>query len=150
MTSPAFAELWQRVAAAAVAPAAAEGDALDAAILRFLRLFPNRSVDLAPLALVPLALILLHSSSWRQGIVRMLAFGAAAAPAATGPYPSYPFLRLGSKGDFVAWAQGRAHLRLEDFYRQARRRHDILMGARRGSSLAVGYGERTPQGFLRD
>jgi peptidoglycan hydrolase-like protein with peptidoglycan-binding domain len=21
------------------------------------------------------------------------------------PYPSYPFLRLGSKGDFVAWAQ---------------------------------------------
>ncbi len=25
--------------------------------------------------------------------------------ASTGPYPSYPFLHLGSKGDFVAWAQ---------------------------------------------
>ena len=37
--------------AATVAPAASsEGDALDAAILRFLRLFPNRFVDLAPLA----------------------------------------------------------------------------------------------------
>ncbi|MEU8238120.1 cryptochrome/photolyase family protein [Actinoplanes missouriensis] len=29
--------------------------------------------------------------------------------------------------DFVAWAHGRDHLRLEDFYRHARRRHDILM-----------------------
>ena len=27
------------------------------------------------------------------------------SPAAVTPYPSYPFLRLGSKGDFVAWAQ---------------------------------------------
>ena len=27
------------------------------------------------------------------------------APATTQPYPSYPFLHLGSKGDFVAWAQ---------------------------------------------
>jgi hypothetical protein len=40
--------------ASASAPAATEapidGDQLDAAILRFLRRFPNRSVDLAPLA----------------------------------------------------------------------------------------------------
>jgi hypothetical protein len=27
------------------------------------------------------------------------------SPASTGPYPSYPFLHLGAKGDFVAWAQ---------------------------------------------
>jgi hypothetical protein len=33
------------------------------------------------------------------------ALRAPVAPAATGPYPSFPFLRLGSKGDFVAWAQ---------------------------------------------
>ena len=33
------------------------------------------------------------------------AIGAPVAPASTPPYPSYPFLRLGSKGDFVAWAQ---------------------------------------------
>jgi deoxyribodipyrimidine photolyase-related protein len=30
-------------------------------------------------------------------------------------------------GDFTAWAQGRRGLRLEDFYREARRRHDVLM-----------------------
>ncbi|WP_344648471.1 cryptochrome/photolyase family protein [Cryptosporangium japonicum] len=30
-------------------------------------------------------------------------------------------------GDFVAWADGRKHLRLEDFYRFARRQHDVLM-----------------------
>src|SRR5690349_11048436 len=29
--------------------------------------------------------------------------------------------------DFVTWANGRDHLRLEDFYRYARRRHDVLM-----------------------
>nr|WP_296070244.1 cryptochrome/photolyase family protein [uncultured Actinoplanes sp.] len=29
--------------------------------------------------------------------------------------------------DFVTWANGRKHLLLEDFYRDARRRHDILM-----------------------
>jgi (6-4)DNA photolyase len=29
--------------------------------------------------------------------------------------------------DFVAWANNRDHLRLEDFYRDARRRHDVLM-----------------------
>jgi hypothetical protein len=33
------------------------------------------------------------------------AVSAPVAPASTGPYPSYPFLHLGSKGDFVAWAQ---------------------------------------------
>jgi hypothetical protein len=33
------------------------------------------------------------------------AISAPVAPAAVTPYPSYPFLRLGSKGDFVAWAQ---------------------------------------------
>jgi len=27
------------------------------------------------------------------------------SPASAGPYPSYPFLHVGSKGDFVAWAQ---------------------------------------------
>ena len=27
------------------------------------------------------------------------------SPASVGPYPSYPFLHVGSKGDFVAWAQ---------------------------------------------
>ena len=30
-------------------------------------------------------------------------------------------------GDFVAWAQGRKHLRMEEFYRDARRRHGVLM-----------------------
>src|SRR5690349_17013699 len=30
-------------------------------------------------------------------------------------------------GDFVRWARGRRHLRLEDFYRYARQRHDVLM-----------------------
>jgi deoxyribodipyrimidine photolyase-related protein len=30
-------------------------------------------------------------------------------------------------GDFTAWAGGRGHLRMEDFYREARRRHDVLM-----------------------
>ncbi|MET3424833.1 deoxyribodipyrimidine photolyase-related protein [Actinoplanes tereljensis] len=29
--------------------------------------------------------------------------------------------------DFVTWADGRDHLRLEDFYRYARRHHDVLM-----------------------
>jgi deoxyribodipyrimidine photolyase-related protein len=29
--------------------------------------------------------------------------------------------------DFVAWAGGRDHLRMEDFYRDARRRHGVLM-----------------------
>jgi len=33
------------------------------------------------------------------------AVGGPVSPAAVTPYPSYPFLRLGSKGDFVAWAQ---------------------------------------------
>ena len=33
------------------------------------------------------------------------AVGVPVSPAAAGPYPSYPFLHLGSKGDFVAWAQ---------------------------------------------
>jgi hypothetical protein len=33
------------------------------------------------------------------------AVSAPVAPAEVGPYPSFPFLRLGSKGDFVAWAQ---------------------------------------------
>ena len=32
-----------------------------------------------------------------------------------------------SPQDFVAWAEDRAHLRLEDFYRHSRRRHDVLM-----------------------
>jgi hypothetical protein len=44
--------------------------------------------------------------SWQSARKRhWKAVGAAVAPAATSPYPSYPFLRLGSKGDFVAWAQ---------------------------------------------
>jgi (6-4)DNA photolyase len=30
-------------------------------------------------------------------------------------------------GDFVAWADGHAQLRMEDFYRMARRRHGVLM-----------------------
>ena len=29
--------------------------------------------------------------------------------------------------DFTAWAHGRGHLRMEDFYRDARQRHGILM-----------------------
>jgi hypothetical protein len=33
------------------------------------------------------------------------ALSTPVAPATTQPYPSYPFLHLGSKGDFVAWAQ---------------------------------------------
>jgi deoxyribodipyrimidine photolyase-related protein len=33
--------------------------------------------------------------------------------------------------DFTAWANGRKHLRLEDFYRYARRLHNILINAER-------------------
>ncbi len=44
--------------------------------------------------------------SWQSaGKRQWKAVRAPVAPAATPPYPSYPFLRLGSKGDFVAWAQ---------------------------------------------
>jgi Putative peptidoglycan binding domain len=44
--------------------------------------------------------------SWQSaGKRQWKAVGSPVSPAATGPYPSYPFLRLGSKGDFVAWAQ---------------------------------------------
>jgi hypothetical protein len=39
-----------------------------------------------------------HKRQWK-------AISAPVAPAAATPYPSYPFLHLGSKGDFVAWAQ---------------------------------------------
>jgi len=43
---------------------------------------------------------------WQEaGNRQWKALSAPVAPAATGPYPSYPFLHLGSKGDFVAWAQ---------------------------------------------
>jgi hypothetical protein len=43
---------------------------------------------------------------WQEaGKRQWKAVGGAVAPAATAPYASYPFLRLGSKGDFVAWAQ---------------------------------------------
>jgi putative peptidoglycan binding protein len=44
--------------------------------------------------------------SWQSARNRQWkAVGGAVSPAAVTPYPSYPFLRLGSKGDFVAWAQ---------------------------------------------
>jgi Putative peptidoglycan binding domain len=44
--------------------------------------------------------------SWQSaGKRQWKAVGAPVSPAAVTPYPSYPFLRLGSKGDFVAWAQ---------------------------------------------
>ena len=44
--------------------------------------------------------------SWQSaGKRQWKALRAPVAPASTPPYPSYPFLRLGSKGDFVAWAQ---------------------------------------------
>jgi hypothetical protein len=44
--------------------------------------------------------------SWQSARKRhWKAVAAPVAPAETAPYPSYPFLRLGSKGDFVAWAQ---------------------------------------------
>jgi hypothetical protein len=44
--------------------------------------------------------------SWQSaGKRQWKAVGAPVAPAAVTPYPSYPFLRVGSKGDFVAWAQ---------------------------------------------
>jgi hypothetical protein len=39
-----------------------------------------------------------HKRQWK-------AISAPVASAAATPYPSYPFLHLGSKGDFVAWAQ---------------------------------------------
>jgi hypothetical protein len=39
-----------------------------------------------------------RNSQWK-------AISTPVAPASTPPYPSYPFLHLGSKGDFVAWAQ---------------------------------------------
>jgi Putative peptidoglycan binding domain len=44
--------------------------------------------------------------SWQSARKRQWqAVGAPVTPAAVTPYPSYPFLHLGSKGDFVAWAQ---------------------------------------------
>ncbi|HSD24699.1 MAG TPA: peptidoglycan-binding domain-containing protein [Solirubrobacterales bacterium] len=44
--------------------------------------------------------------SWQSARKRQWkALRTPVAPASTPPYPSYPFLRLGSKGDFVAWAQ---------------------------------------------
>jgi Putative peptidoglycan binding domain len=44
--------------------------------------------------------------SWQSaGKRQWQAVSAPVGPAATTPYPSYPFLHLGSKGDFVAWAQ---------------------------------------------
>jgi Putative peptidoglycan binding domain len=43
---------------------------------------------------------------WQEaGKRQWQALGQPVSPAATTPYPSYPFLHLGSKGDFVAWAQ---------------------------------------------
>jgi hypothetical protein len=43
---------------------------------------------------------------WQEaGSRQWKALGGPIAPASTGPYPSYPLLRVGSKGDFVAWAQ---------------------------------------------
>jgi hypothetical protein len=44
--------------------------------------------------------------SWQSaGKRQWKAVGQPISAASTGPYQSYPFLRLGSKGDFVAWAQ---------------------------------------------
>jgi peptidoglycan hydrolase-like protein with peptidoglycan-binding domain len=44
--------------------------------------------------------------SWQSARKRQWkALRAPVSPAAVTPYQSYPFLRLGSKGDFVAWAQ---------------------------------------------
>jgi hypothetical protein len=44
--------------------------------------------------------------SWQSARKRQWkAVSVPVSPAAVTPYPSYPFLRLGSKGDFVAWAQ---------------------------------------------
>ena len=43
---------------------------------------------------------------WQEaGKRQWKAVGQPISPASTGPYPSYPFLHQGSKGDFVAWAQ---------------------------------------------
>ena len=44
--------------------------------------------------------------SWQSaGKRQWKAVGQPVSPASAGPYPSYPFLHIGSKGDFVAWAQ---------------------------------------------
>ena len=44
--------------------------------------------------------------SWQSaGKRQWKAVRTPVGPASAAPYPSYPFLRLGSKGDFVAWAQ---------------------------------------------
>jgi hypothetical protein len=44
--------------------------------------------------------------SWQSARNRQWkALSTPVSPAAVAPYPSYPFLRLGSKGDFVAWGQ---------------------------------------------
>jgi putative peptidoglycan binding protein len=44
--------------------------------------------------------------SWQSaGKRQWKAVSSPVGPAAVTPYPSYPFLHLGSKGDFVAWAQ---------------------------------------------
>jgi hypothetical protein len=43
---------------------------------------------------------------WQEaGKRQWKAISSPVSTASTGPYPSYPFLHVGSKGDFVAWAQ---------------------------------------------
>ena len=43
---------------------------------------------------------------WQEaGKRQWKAISQPVSPASAGPYPSYPFLHTGSKGDFVAWAQ---------------------------------------------
>ena len=43
---------------------------------------------------------------WQEaGKRQWKAVGQPVSPASGAPYPSYPFLHVGSKGDFVAWAQ---------------------------------------------
>ncbi len=43
---------------------------------------------------------------WQEaGKRQWKAVGQPVSPASAAPYPSYPFLHVGSKGDFVAWAQ---------------------------------------------
>jgi hypothetical protein len=67
---------------------------------------------------------------WQEaGNRQWKAISTPVAPASTPPYPSYPFLHLGSKGDFVAWAQ------------------QLLAGA--GYSLAInGYFQGQLQGIV--
>ncbi|AEV88302.1 deoxyribodipyrimidine photolyase [Actinoplanes sp. SE50] len=77
---------------------------------------------------------LVRAETYREGVGEPVSVCHPTSRAARGLVRRLPDVEmLGPRGfvtspeDFLAWAGGREHLRLEDFYRYARRRHDVLM-----------------------